>query len=152
MSDTQIHLEEENLMTDFDASNLPPMNGTLARLYHLANLPLVEIRKPNQLANAIKEMATIHVYLYTLIHENTTRTADISKNLTLILSQITTLQAQVQSVQDIKIEKEVKAPEKNNFDKVVAYLVDKVLPYFIIAVIYFLIQMMIQQSNVITTP
>lgn len=138
-------------MSDFDANNLPPMNGTLARLYHLANLPLVEIRKPNQLANAMKEMATIHVYLYTLVHENSARTADISKNLTLILAQIAALQAQVQAVQDTKPENEAKAPEKNNFDKLVAYLVDKVLPYFIIGVIYFLIQMMIQQANVITT-
>lgn len=108
------------------------MNGTLAQLYNLAGLPASEIKKPAVMADAIKKIALILVYIYTEQHNT-------SQQITEILKMVSAISNRTHEIRKSDL-------PKNNFDKMTTWLTDRVLPYFVIGLIYLIIQIIVEYS------
>lgn len=110
---------------------LPPMNGTLKKLYDIASLSPMELKKLVVIGAAIKDIALVNVYMYTEIMA-------MKKDLSEILTMIKAMRNRPMNERHGD-EKQIK--EKDSFSEFTKWFVDHVLPTLVIAIIYVLTQM-----------
>jgi ascorbate-specific PTS system EIIC-type component UlaA len=119
---------------------LPPMNGTLRKLYDLASLPDAQVKKPSVLASSIKDIALVLVYIYTNQVTTNQQMADLLKMLSHISSH--SLDSRTR-VGDNMIAPPLPTVEDARITKMLNWFGDKILPYFVIGIIYLVVQLIV---------